>query len=127
MSSTSDAKPDDSAPDPAALWKDWLAQAEHQWSEFVSQSSPKGALDERLTQLTDMYRLSLQNTNELMSRMLETWQVPTREDVLALSERLAEIEARLSNIEDSVMALTDEPRPPDRPAPRRTKQPPAED
>ena len=127
MSSTSDAQSDDSAPDPAALWKDWFAQAERHWSEFVSQSSPKGALDERLTQLTDMYRLSLQNTNELMSRLLETWNVPTRGDVLDLSDRLAEIETRLASIEDYVTTLADDARPPDQTAPRRTKRSPTED
>ncbi len=126
MSATSDAQPDDTAPDPAALLKDWLAQAERRWSDFMNKSSTPG-VNEQLEQLTDMYMLSLQNTSELMSRLLETWNVPTRGDVLALSERLAEIEARLGSIENYVTTLADDAPPPDQPAPRRTKHPPTED
>ena len=76
--------------------------------------------------MSDAYLLSLRNTNDLMSRLLETLQVPTSVDVAALSDRLSEIEARLGSIEDHVATLHDDTPQTTPRAPRRTRRPPSE-
>jgi hypothetical protein len=44
--------------------------------------------------------------NEVMGRYLQTSNVPTRNDILALGERLSQIEDRLSNIENGLRAAS---------------------
>jgi hypothetical protein len=52
----------------------------------------------------DLYLNVQKNMNEVMGRYLQTINVPTRNDILALGERLSQIEDRLSSIENGLRA-----------------------
>ncbi len=58
-----------------------------------------------------------------LSRQRETFNLPTRDDVLRIAQGIQSIERRLERIEEK-LSIGDEPSV--RPAPPRTKQPPAE-
>ncbi|MGI9323627.1 MAG: hypothetical protein ACR2PZ_00295 [Pseudomonadales bacterium] len=59
-----------------------------------------------------------------ISRQRETFNLPTREDVLRIGQGIKSIERRLEQIEEKLSISDAEPT--FRPAPPRTKQPPAE-
>jgi polyhydroxyalkanoic acid synthase PhaR subunit len=113
--------------DPLAMWRDWVANSERQWNAFLNNAMATDEFSQAMGRFMDVYLNMQKNMNEVMGRYFQTINIPTRNDILALGERLSQIEDRLGRIEDAVMAArVSAAAPPAAAAPRppRTKKPP---
>lgn len=90
--------------DPFAMWRDWVANSERQWNSFLNNAMATDEFSQTMGRMMDVYLNVQKNMNEVMGRYLQTINVPTRNDILALGERLSQIEDRLSNIESGLRA-----------------------
>jgi polyhydroxyalkanoic acid synthase PhaR subunit len=95
---------DQTTADPFALWRDWVANSERQWNGFLNNAMATDEFSQSMGRFMDVYLNLQKNMNEVMGRYLQTINVPTRNDILALGERLSQIEDRLSNIENTLRA-----------------------
>ena len=81
---------------PLAMWRDWVARSESQWSETVSQllKDPRagGALNRQLDELRMAHRLF----GEMAQASLAASNLPSRSDLEALDERLGRVEDGLA-------------------------------
>lgn len=117
------------------MWRDWVAQSERQWNGFLNKAMATDEFSQTLGRSMDFYLNMQKSMNEAMGRYLTTVNVPTRDDVLALGDRLAGIEARLASLENGIASLqagSGKPAPAAssaataaRPRPPRTKKPPS--
>jgi len=92
--------------DPFAMWRDWVANSERQWNGFLNNAMATDEFSQTMGRMMDVYLNVQKNMNEVMGRYLQTINVPTRNDILALGERLSQIEDRLSNIENGLRAAS---------------------
>jgi polyhydroxyalkanoic acid synthase PhaR subunit len=88
--------------DPLAMWRDWVARSEQQWNAFLNQAMATDEFSQTMGRYMDFYLNLQKGLNEAMSRYLQLVNVPSRQDVLALGERLSAIEERLGRIEGLV-------------------------
>jgi len=113
--------------DPFAMWRDWVANSERQWNGFLNDAMATDEFSQSMARMMDVYLNIQKNMNEVMGRYLQTINVPTRNDILALGERLSQIEDRLSSIENGLRAATAKSAPPkaepEVKRPARTKKP----
>ncbi len=122
----------DDRPDVGQLWRTWLTETERQWNTFLNDVMSADSFGRFLGGYTEIYstfqRLAAQN----MERSLSTLNVPSRSDIVELSERLSGVEERLAAIESSINALAEAVGHPAEPAavtqlrPRRTRRPRAQ-
>lgn len=81
---------------PMALWREWIAQAEAQWSESLSKllkdERTSAALNRQLHELRLMQRLF----SEMAHASLAAANLPSRTDFEALDERLGRVEDGLA-------------------------------
>lgn len=122
--------------DPFAVWRNWLAESERQWNALLNEAMATDQYAKSMGQFMDMYLNFQKSMSESMGRYLTTLNVPTRQDVLSLGDRLSAIEDRLIAMEAKIIAgspavavqngagpasgLKDTPRP------ARTRKPPAQ-
>ncbi|MFN8615830.1 MAG: poly(R)-hydroxyalkanoic acid synthase subunit PhaE [Dehalococcoidia bacterium] len=90
--------------DPLALWRDWVANSERQWNGFLNNAMATDEFSQTMGRMMDVYLNVQKQMNEVMGRYLQVINVPTRNDVMAIGERLSQIEDRLVSIEDALMA-----------------------
>jgi polyhydroxyalkanoic acid synthase PhaR subunit len=95
-----------STPDPFAMWRDWVANSERQWNGFLNDAMATDEFSQSMAKMMDVYLNMQKNMNEMMGKYLQTMNVPTRNDILALGERLSQIEDRLSSIENGLRAAS---------------------
>ena len=90
------------APDPFAMFQEWVANSERQWNGFLNNAMATDEFSQTMGRMMDVYLNMQKNLNEVMGRYLQLINVPTRNDILAIGERLSQIEDRLDGIENSV-------------------------
>ena len=90
--------------DPLALWRDWVANSERQWNAFLNNAMATDEFSQTMGRMMDVYLNVQKQMNEVMGRYLQLINVPTRNDVMAIGERLSQIEDRLVSIEDAVVS-----------------------
>lgn len=84
--------------DPFAAWREWLATSERQWNTFLNDAMATEEFSRSMGQFMDLY-LNMQRTmSEGMGRYFTALNVPSRNDVLGLGERLSAIERQLAAI-----------------------------
>jgi polyhydroxyalkanoic acid synthase PhaR subunit len=112
--------------DPFALWRDWLVQSERQWNSTLNELMSSDQFAQSMGRWTEIYLGVQKNLNETLGRALTGLNVPNRDDVAEIGQRLAAIEERLARIETLIergtgvsAASTERRRPP------RTRKPPA--
>jgi hypothetical protein len=116
------------AVDPFAAWRNWLDQTERQLNSFFNQAMGTEQYARFLGQFNDLSLSMQKSMSEAMTRYFASLNLPTRDDLAVLGERLASVEQRIAAIERSNLAAgvtgsgpsptTTTPRPP------RTKRPP---
>ena len=103
-------------PDVGQLWRNWLTDTERQWNGFFNDVMGTDSFGRFMGGYMEIYstfqRLAAQN----MERSLSTLNVPSRSDMVELSERLSGVEERLASIESSLNALAEAVGHPARPA-----------
>lgn len=106
--------------DPLNLWRDMLGQWERGMNKVANQAMGSDEFSRAMHQVTSMGLRMQQAVGEIMSKSLQTMNLPTRNDLMTINERLGRIEARL----DELAAGAPAPVSP-APRPKRTRKPPA--
>jgi hypothetical protein len=116
-------------PDIAQLWRNWLTETEHQWNAFFNDVMGTDSFGRAIGGYMEVYGTIQRLVTQNMERSMSTLNVPTRSDIVDLSERLSTVEERLTSIESSIRALAEAVGHPTQPAavtqlrPRRTRRP----
>ena len=116
-------------PDVVQLWRNWLTETERQWNAFFNDVMGTDSFGRLLGGYVETYGALQRLLTHNMERSLSTLNVPTRSDVVDVSERLRTVEERLTSIEASLRALAEAVGHPTQPAavtqfrPRRTRRP----
>ncbi|WP_322796909.1 poly(R)-hydroxyalkanoic acid synthase subunit PhaE [Tepidiforma sp.] len=120
--------------DPFAMWREFVAQSERQWNAFLNEAMATEQFSQAMGRMMDFYVNLQKGMNEVMGRYLQFANLPSRQEVLALGERLGAIEDRLVRMERLLAGLpggeagegpAEAPAKAKRPA--RTKRPPSKD
>jgi hypothetical protein len=115
-------------PDPAAMFREFVTTWERNINSVANQVMGTESFS-RLMQEAQRMQLALQQaTSEAMGRRLAAMNMPTREDVIRLAEKLSDVDRRLARIEASLDGDTAELSPDmvPRVGRPRTRQPPTE-
>ncbi|HEY6597669.1 MAG TPA: hypothetical protein VIZ30_00035 [Pseudomonadales bacterium] len=118
---------DESPPDPAAQFRELVTTWERNINQVANQVMGTESFS-RLMQEAQRMQLALQQaTSEAMGRRLTALNMPTREDIIRLAEKLSDVDRRLARIEasidgDATVVAAEKPRA----AKPRTRKPPAE-
>jgi hypothetical protein len=116
-------------PDVVQLWRNWLTETERQWNAFFNDVMGTDSFGRLLGGYVETYGALQRLLTHNMERSLSTLNVPTRSDIVDLSERLRTVEEKLTSIEASLRALAEAVGHPTQPAavtqfrPRRTRRP----
>lgn len=120
--------------DPFAMWREFVAQSERQWNAFLNEAMATEQFSQAMGRMMDFYVNLQKGMNELMSRYLQFANLPSRQEVLALGERLGAIEDRLVRMErmlgnqpSQAGAGSSAETPVKAKRPARTKRPPSKD
>ncbi len=117
------------SPDVGQLWRNWLVETERQWNAFFNDVMGTDSFGRLVGGYTEVYSTFQRLVAQNMERSLSTLNVPSRSDIVELSERLGRVDERLASIESSIGALAEAVGHPSQPAPvtqlrpRRTRRP----
>jgi hypothetical protein len=109
--------------DPLGLWRDMLGQWERGLNSVANQAMGSDEFSRAMHQVTSLGLRMQQSVGEAMEKSLRALNLPSRGDLIAISERIGRIEETLARIESAQNAA--QPAPADKPRPARTRQPPA--
>lgn len=120
----------DKTNDPVAMWQKMMGEMEKGFNSFANQAMSSPEFSQALNRAGGVAAGAQKQLGELMEKYLVTMNLPSREQVTGLAERLQSVEAQLSEMKSmlSQMAASSgisqsfdaAPRPP------RTKRPPSE-
>jgi polyhydroxyalkanoic acid synthase PhaR subunit len=96
---------DGPSPDTMELWRNWLTETERQWNSFFSEVMGRDSFGRVTGSYMEMYSVVQRALNQGMERYLNTFNLPTRSDVVELGERLHNIEERLATLEANISNL----------------------
>lgn len=91
-------RPEQTPPDPLTMWRDMAAQAEEQWNRYLNQTMGSEAFSAMMGRSMETMLTMQQRLAQQFETTLKAWNLPTRSDIVALGERLAEIEERLDRL-----------------------------
>ncbi|MEO6043837.1 MAG: poly(R)-hydroxyalkanoic acid synthase subunit PhaE [Tepidiformaceae bacterium] len=91
--------------DPFEMWRDWMANSERQWNGFLNNAMATDQFTQSMGQFMDVYLNMQKSMNEVMGRYMSALNLPTRNDILTLGERLSAIEDHLGTIESALGAM----------------------
>ena len=103
-------------PDVGQLWRNWLVDTERQWNAFFNDVMGTDSFGRFLGGYMDIYSTAQRLVAQNMERSLSTLNVPSRSDIVELSERLGGVEERLAAIESNLRALAEAVGHPSQPA-----------
>jgi len=114
-------------PDPAATFRELVTTWERNINSLANQVMGTESFSRMMQEMQRMQLALQQATSEAMGRRLAAMNMPTREDIIRLAEKIGDVDRRLAHIE---AALEGNAVPAAETAPRtgrpRTRQPPAE-
>ncbi|MGH7842056.1 MAG: hypothetical protein ACREQT_11115, partial [Candidatus Binataceae bacterium] len=90
--------------DPFSAWREWVEKSERQLNGFFNEIMGSDRYGRFLRQVSDLQIDAQKNMNDARTRFFTSLNLPTRDDLLALSERLGAVEERLRVIEARVGA-----------------------
>ncbi len=94
-------------PDVGQLWRNWLVDTERQWNAFLNDVMGTDSFGRFLGGYMEIYSTFQRLVAQNMERSLSTLNVPSRSDIVELSERLGGVEERLAAIESNLRALAE--------------------
>jgi Poly(R)-hydroxyalkanoic acid synthase subunit (PHA_synth_III_E) len=118
------------AVDPFAAWRDWLEQTERQLNSYFNQVMGTEQYARFLGQFSELTLNMQKNMGEAMERYFKSLNLPTREDLTLLGQRLNVIEQRVAALERNspaanLVAGAAAPEVATPPRPPRTRKPPS--
>jgi hypothetical protein len=87
------------------LWRGWLTETERQWNTFFNEVMGTDSFGRLAGGYMDAYAVIQRGLNQGMDRYLNTFNLPTHSDIAELGERLHNIEERLASIEANISNL----------------------
>lgn len=96
---------DQATADPFAMWRDWVSQSERQWNSFLNNAMSTDEFSQSMGRMMDVYLGMQKSMNETMGRYFSALNIPSRNDILGLADRLGAIEDRLTSIESSLSSM----------------------
>jgi hypothetical protein len=113
------------APDPGSFFREMLGQWEGVANQLGSELMKSGEFARTVHGATSASLKAQELAKDAMGRALSAANMPSREDIVAVGERMSAMEERLSRIESLLIKLAghDVARV-ERPRPARTKKPP---
>ena len=117
----------DTPPDPSVQFQEWVTQWERAADEFSNKIMGTDEFSKSLNQMQSMQIEFQRRFGELMAKQLATLNMPSRDDVLRISEDLRNIDRRLSQLERTLGRLVDQGSgtAAGKKSPARTRKPPA--
>lgn len=115
-----------STSDPGAFFREMLGQWENIANQFGSEMMKSGEFARTMHGATSAGLRAKEAAREAMSRALEAANMPNREEIIGLAERMRAVEERLGRIETLLIRIAGDavPSQPATPRPARTKKPP---
>ena len=112
--------------DPAALFRELLGQWETAANRFGQEVLKSGEAARTMGAATTVAAKGQEATREAMGKALTVFNLPSRAEIVALSEQVSRVEERLSRIESLLIKLAGETTPAvsAKPRPARTRKPP---
>lgn len=123
---------DDNQLNPVRLWREWFVKSEKAWSQAMTDMMG----DERFSKGMGRYMQEALHTHrmfsESMAQYLANLNLPSRQDILDLSDRMGQVEDALAAVQVELRELRTRiaqgvnaaPAASERPKPVRTKRPP---
>ena len=109
------------AADPMKAWRDWFVQNEREWSESLTRMLKDETVAKGMGQEIHAATHRQQMLTQGMAGPMAAMNLPTRDDLVALGERMGLVEDALARIE----AMLVQSRSPTTTKPPRTRKPPA--
>lgn len=112
--------------DPANFFRDMLGQWETMANQFGGQAMRSPEVARAMGAATTATARAQEATRDAMSKALVAYNMPSRDEITNLGERLAGVEDRLARIEALLTKIADDPATPGlppRPRPARSRQP----
>ena len=120
----------DKTNDPVAMWQKMMGEMEKGFNSFANQAMSRPEFSQAMNRAGGVAAGAQKQLGELMEKYLVTMNLPSREQVTGLAERLQSVEAQIGEIKSMLnqmaassgiaAGLDSAPRPP------RTKRPPSE-
>jgi hypothetical protein len=114
---------------PMAMWRDWFAKSEAQWSESMSSLLKDPKASGLVKRQVDEMRMAHQQFSEVAQASLAAANLPSRSDFEALDEPLGRLEDGLAQVSTQLSllreALVGSAAVPPLAKPRRDRKPPA--
>jgi len=109
--------------DPFGLWRDMLGQWERGVNSVANTAMGSDEFSRAVHQITTVSLRMQQSLGEALGKTLHTLNLPTRDDMVAINERIGRIEESLARLEAAAVPAASPAETAPRPA--RTRQPPA--
>jgi hypothetical protein len=112
--------------DPGAFFREMLGQWEGIANQFGAEMMKTGEFARTVQGATSAGIKAKEAAADVMTRALAAANMPSREEIVGLAERMGAVEERLGRIETLLIRIAGEAAPPapPRPKPVRTKKPP---
>jgi predicted RNA-binding protein with EMAP domain len=114
-----------SSPDPAAAFRDLVAQWEKGINEFANRTMNSDEFSRAMNKATTASTTMQQQLGELIGRYLMTLNLPSRAEMMNIGERLQAIETSLHRVSTQLEKLGASPGGGSSSGPPRTKRPPS--
>ncbi len=95
----------DTPPDPGEAFREWVTQWERNFDKFSNQLMGTDEFSRMLNQMQNLQLEFQRNFGELMAKQLASLNMPSREEVLKISEDLQRLDRRIERIESSLRTL----------------------
>ena len=91
----------DSTPsfDPMKSWRDWIVKNEREWSESLSKVMKDETVARAMGQEVNASVYRQQMVSQAMAGPMAAMNMPTRDDVVALGERIGRLEDAVARVE----------------------------
>jgi hypothetical protein len=113
--------------DPMKMWRDWFVKNERDWSESITRMIKDDSVSRSLGKEFNASLVQQQALTRSMAEFMAAMNLPTRDDLSALGERVGQLEDAIARVEALVVQLKSgsaaaAPRPPrTRKAPRKSE------
>ena len=91
--------------DPLKAWRDWFVQNERDWSESLTHIMKSEPVARTVGQEINAALYRQQMVTQGMATPLQALNLPTREDLIALGERIGQLEDAVARIEASLVRM----------------------
>ncbi|MEY9359468.1 hypothetical protein ABH994_002189 [Bradyrhizobium yuanmingense] len=119
----------DKITDPVALWRKMVGEMEKGFNSFATKAMETPEFSQAMNRAGGVAAGAQKQFGDLMERYLISMNLPSREQMTGIAERLQSIEGQLGEIKSmlsQMSATSGAPQPGAAPRPPRTKRPPSE-